>query len=487
MMSSIRGRVVVLALAAQLVAAAGAVGLAIWFLHRALWSSADSELQARAIALLALVGQADNNPYAVDFDADQANIPREDLFYIQDPHGNALAGSASWITNDREQRPGRPWKFAHNGIQYRGKALLQAPILDQENRQVPQLKVDLYYAMPVTRTEAQIESGSRAAVLAGILCLCISAGLTWLAVGRGMRPLTDLARQADMIQAERAEFMPPQNLPPSAELVPLIHALQSLALRVQAAFQRERQFLSDAAHELKTAVAIQKSTLQLLEQGKTTEEEYREGITRAVEDTARIERLVADMLLLSSIEHSRSSPDASDSARPLTSLNESVAVAIDRLGPMARVKSVSIDSASDGNHQVEGVEAELTLLWTNLLENAIQHSPRGSQVRVEVKSEGARRTRIRVVDHGSGIPSTDLAHVFERFYRSDISRSRSTGGFGLGLSIAKAIVDNLHGSIHLDSVENSGTTVEVILPVATDGAVQCGESGASSLTVQSRV
>lgn len=95
MISSIRGRVLVLALLAQFLTTSCAVGLAVWYVRRALWSSVDSELQARAVSLLALVGQADDDPYALDFDADQTKLQSGDLFYIVDPRGRALAGSSS--------------------------------------------------------------------------------------------------------------------------------------------------------------------------------------------------------------------------------------------------------------------------------------------------------------------------------------------------------------------------------------------------------
>jgi len=467
MISSIRGRVLALAMLAQFLATSCAVGLGVWYVHRALLSSLDSELQARAVSLLALVGQADDDPYALDFDANQMNVPNGDLFFIVDPRGQALAGSSSWIADKNSvHSKGRNWIFKHDGVAYRGKALVETPILDQENLKVPQLRVNLYYAMSMARTQARLADAMRKAVLVGVLSLLVSALLTWWAVGRGMAPLIEFAARADKIQAARAEFELSPGTLRSAELVPLGRALQSLAARVQVAFDRERQFLSDAAHELKTAVAIQKSTLQLLEQGKTNEAEYREGIARALEDTARTERLVADMLLLSAIEHSQQAPENSDSTSLRSSLEQSVQLAIDRLQPLAQMNAVILDLKLDGSHCVMGKEPELCVLWTNLIENAIQHSPASSRVAIEVTGAGANGCRVQIADCGSGIAAADVPHVFERFYRSDNSRSRATGGFGLGLSIAKAIVDSLQGSIHVESAPQRGTRVEVILPEA---------------------
>ena len=199
-MSSIRGRVLLLAMLAQLLATSCAVGLAIWYVDRALWTSVDSELQARAVSLLALVGQADDNPYALDFDSNQVNVPQGDLFYIVDPRGRTVAGSSSWITEqNRPEAHARVWLFKLNGIKYRGKALIETPILDQEDMKVPQLHVNLYYAMPVARTESRIAEAARKAVHGGAL---VSAGLSVAHMvgggqGHGSADRTRFARRQD--------------------------------------------------------------------------------------------------------------------------------------------------------------------------------------------------------------------------------------------------------------------------------------------------
>jgi len=243
---------------------------------------------------------------------------------------------------------------------------------------------------------------------------------------------------------------------------------------VQQAFQRERQFLSDAAHELKTAVAIQKSTLQLLEQRQLDENEYREGVSQALEDTGRIEHLVRNMLLLSSLEHARQTPrDTSSRIR----IDDTIVSAIEQLLPVAQIRSVRCIFEDRCNAQIRGNESDLTLLWTNLIENAVRHSDSGTEVRIELEDKESAST-VRIVDRGCGISSVDLLHVFERFYRSDVSRSRSTGGFGLGLSIARAIVENLDGSIQISSDPGAGTTVEVTLP-HSEATLQEAENTAS--------
>jgi signal transduction histidine kinase len=466
-MRSIRGRVVLLVLTTQLVAAAGAVGLSVWYVHRAVWSSVDSELKARMVSVLALVDDDVKSPDGLTFDRDQLNIPNGDLFYIDDVHGESVAGASSWLTANkhRGQHEDRAFFVRRGEVIYRAKALMNAAILDQENHQIPQLYVNVYYAMPANPAEAQIANATRIAISVGLLSLLISFGSTWFAVGKGMRPLTDFAHQADLIEADGTQFEEPAGMARSTELAPLARALHSLVTRLQQAFRRERRFLSDAAHELKTAVAIQKSTLQLLEQGKASEEELREGIARALEDTSRTESLVANMLLLASIDYSlrETGKGAVDNELP-PRLNESLQHVIDQLEPMAELKSVSVVFDSCCDLRVRAPEYELNQLWINLLENAIQHSPPGSEVKVEISCIEGSVCRILIADAGSGISSEDLPQVFERFYRSDRSRSRLTGGFGLGLSIAKAIVEKNHGAIQIENLPLAGAMVEVRLP-----------------------
>lgn len=187
--------------------------------------------------------------------------------------------------------------------------------------------------------------------------------------------------------------------------------------------------------------------------------EYRAGLARALEDTSRIELLVRDMLLLSSIEHARKELPHDVSNRT-SSLRETLIASMEQVAPLARMHKIVCRLELAKDSLVQGSQSDLSLLWTNLLENAIQHSPEGAAIVIETEPEKDCH-RVRIIDPGEGISCIDLPHVFERFYRADRSRSRATGGFGLGLSIAKAIVDHVGGTIQISSVPAAGTTVAV--------------------------
>jgi signal transduction histidine kinase len=111
---------------------------------------------------------------------------------------------------------------------------------------------------------------------------------------------------------------------------------------------------------------------------------------------------------------------------------------------------------------------DLELIWLNLLENAVQYSPEDSTVTLNVRRNGGAMVEVSVVDSGPGIPPAELPHIFERFHRGDPSRARSTGGFGLGLAICKALVDAYNGTIEAVNLPGQGTQMRVQLPAESN-------------------
>jgi signal transduction histidine kinase len=164
------------------------------------------------------------------------------------------------------------------------------------------------------------------------------------------------------------------------------------------------------------------------------------------------------MLALASIEGSDRNKRAD-----AVSLDESILAACDQLLPMAALHGVELQMHLAGSGLVESEECLLQNLWVTVIENAIHYSPRGAPVALTSSCDG-RFCTVSIQDYGQGIPPDYLPHIFERFYRVDSSRARDTGGFGLGLSIAKAIVDRHQGTIQITSNVGEGTTVVVVFP-----------------------
>jgi len=225
--------------------------------------------------------------------------------------------------------------------------------------------------------------------------------------------------------------------------------------------------VANAAHDLKTPVAVLKSTLQSLLQRPRTTEEYRAGVQASLQDLGRLENLLQWMLRLARAE--QRAQDASVQLE-MIDINSTCEEAVENIRVLAETRNMTISLATNGPLLFRADPEDLHLIWTNLLENAVRYSPAGGSVEVATMRDEASAT-IVVQDHGSGISATDLPHIFERFYRGDHSRNRATGGSGLGLAIAKALVTAYRGTITAESAPGKGTRMTVAFPV-NDGVAE---------------
>ena len=191
---------------------------------------------------------------------------------------------------------------------------------------------------------------------------------------------------------------------------------------------------------------------------RRTAEQYESGLEDLLTDTERMEDLATRMLALARLEEAPSErAESSDLAAAL----QQVAM---RVRPFAAVKETDLCVTATESAWVGLPADDADVLCSNLLLNALQHSRPNGRVSALVRACSGS-VELHVTDDGEGIPSASLPHVFERFYRADRSRSRNSGGAGLGLSICKAIVDRAHGEICIESIEGKGTKVSAILPM----------------------
>jgi signal transduction histidine kinase len=189
-----------------------------------------------------------------------------------------------------------------------------------------------------------------------------------------------------------------------------------------------------------------------------TAPEYEKGIERCQLDCDRMEEAVAKMLTLARVETKTELP----SARVATDMALMLRQVAEQFDSMAELKRLRILVTAEEVVMVDVEAEQLQLLCSNLLLNALQHSPSGSSIRAMAEQDG----ELAIEDDGDGIAPEDLPHVFDRFYRGDPSRSRNTGGTGLGLSICKAIVSRWQGTIEITSELGIGTRVVVHLPLS---------------------
>jgi signal transduction histidine kinase len=209
---------------------------------------------------------------------------------------------------------------------------------------------------------------------------------------------------------------------------------------------------------------VLKSTLQSMLQRPRTSDEYRAGIEHSLEDLDRLEQLLQWILQLARAEQwARGGLRRDLQVIDVTATCED---AIERIRALAESRNTTVHLSKNGPVLFRADPEDLQLVWINLLENAVRHSPAGGSVEVAVSWGKNGGAQIVFEDHGTGIAPAHLPHIFERFYRGDPSRNRATGGFGLGLAIVKALVEAYGGIITADSTAGKGTRMTVVLPAA---------------------
>ncbi len=460
---SIRKRILLGLVVGQAIVTTALATAGVMYSHRQRLAAFDSELQRRMTITLAMVQSADEKPGGIEFAVQPGAIPSGDLFEIWDDRGTLIAVStpSANILKPLVENPYMTY-FESAGSLYRGELWHSVPLVDQETEEnnQPRQHVDLAYAVPAKSLRTDLLKVTAVVATASLLWLTTSCFIAWIAVSKGLIPLDELAAHASTIDEPLWNFQPAPTANSIAELQPLIGALHGLISRLKSAFERERTFVSDVAHELKTAVAIQKSTLQVAANGPQNVVEYRRGFDRALSDLDRLESLVLRMLSLASVE----SPMHDDTfAR--TALHETVLAACEQVASLAALRRVELSTSQVLPGYVNGNSTLLQTVWVALIENAIRYSSPDSTVDIAVNQYSPDVYEVQIRDTGQGIAGEDLGRVFDRFYRGDRSRSRETGGHGLGLAIAKAIVERHKGTIKVDSVLGVGTNVRVQLPI----------------------
>jgi two-component system OmpR family sensor kinase len=307
------------------------------------------------------------------------------------------------------------------------------------------------------------------AVTAGAIIVALVGGL-WL-VRLGLRPLREMERSAELIAAGNlTERVPGEN--ENTEVGRLARTLNVMLARIESAFAarlaserqlraseaRLRQFVADASHELRTPIAAISAYAELFGRGASEQKEDLERVMDGIRgETGRMEHLVADLLLLARLDEGR--PLELRSVDLVALCAEAVQTA-STVGPEWPLTFVATEPI-----EVMGDATALRQVVDNLLGNVRAHTPPGTAARVAVSREPEEAV-VTVADNGPGMSAEEAAHIFERFYRSDPSRSRTHGGAGLGLSIVSAIVQAHGGSVGAEGQAGVGTTFTVRLPVA---------------------
>jgi len=465
--TSIQRRLVATILVAQILLVVGLVDVAVFVTRSRLRNGFDVALQGRAMSIAALVRYGESEPRKLVFESELVPPPlgptAPDLYEVIGEGQAVIAKSANWPAGPEVLAPDRDrWiaSFVVNGVPYRALRLNRIPVLDREDTGTVPSFLTVTYASPVYPVTRAVQDVLFYIVLGSVLLLAAAGGFSLWALRRSLRPLSELAASAAAVSPSNWQLNPPEEARDTLELQPLTQAMSSMLEGLHSAFTQQRQFLANAAHELKTPVAILKSTLQSLAQRPRSAEEYRSGLEEAMEDLSRLETLLHSMLRLARAEQWATGSLRRDLAAVDVGLT--CQVAVERAQALAQQHGVSLELAAASPFSLRADPDDLELVWSNLVENAIRFSPAGDTVRVTLRSNGSRGC-VEVSDNGPGIPAAELPHIFERFHRGDASRARTTGGYGLGLAISKALVEAYGGTIEPHSNPGEGTRMVVWL------------------------
>jgi signal transduction histidine kinase len=229
--------------------------------------------------------------------------------------------------------------------------------------------------------------------------------------------------------------------------------------RLEHGFLSQRQFIENLAHELKTPLAVMKGELEVTIKKMRSTQEYESTLRSSLEEVNRIIKILEDLLVLARLDRSVVILDM----KPID-LGFLAESAIKDIKILAEQKNIYINFSTQGEIVVNGDENKIKHLFLNILDNALKYTLPGGKVSVEIGQED-NEAKITFADEGIGIAGNDLPHIFNRFFRGDKARSNSS--FGLGLSIAKSIVEVHKGRIEVESELNKGSTFIIFLPLAS--------------------
>jgi len=343
-------------------------------------------------------------------------------------------------------------------------------------------ETELLVGTPITDTENTLHHLFW--IELGVTLVAVLAALAagWWLVRLGLRPLTAVERTAEDIAAGDLQQRVPHE-DDRTEVGRLAKALNVMLGRIESAFAARvaseerlrasdrllRQFVGDASHELRTPIAAVSAYAELFERGAAGNEADLARVMAGIRsETARMERLVADLLTLARLDEGQ--PMEHTAVELVTLCAEAVQTArtVAPEWPIALEASRPVEVSGDPHRLRQVVD--------NLLSNVRSHTQPGTPARVVVDIEGDEAVVV-VSDQGPGLPAEQASRVFERFFRSDPSRSRAHGGAGLGLSIVEGIVEAHHGSVSASSAPGAGMTITLRLPVLFDETSEPGEAG----------
>ena len=292
-----------------------------------------------------------------------------------------------------------------------------------------------------------------------VILLPILIGVIWVTIGRGLKPVNEVAAAVAARSADALDPLPDHHLP--REVRPLVTALNGLLERLGRSLDVQREFVADAAHELRTPLTALGLQIQLAERA-TSDAERAAAFERLRGGTERATRLVEQLLAMA-----RSDPEAAERKPVDADLAAIARETVAEQAPIAQAKGLDLGLSTAESDTVRGDPESLRVLLGNLVDNAIRYTPAGGRIDVSVTSDGDAAL-LSVTDDGPGIPPEERERVFDRFYRR---ASTDVTGSGLGLAIVRQIAQRHGATVTLDNGLNGrGLAVTVRFPAAPRAA-----------------
>lgn len=392
------------------------------------------------------------------------DIPEREIVRILDSQGNLLAspyGRAEDVLPLSEegltalQNKQNWWQTASS----QGQNVL---IYDRPVTVNGKVVYILQVARSLTEREISLKTLSTTLIFADLVTLLVALGIGWVFSGFTLRPIHRITQTAQVIGEERDFTRRLEHKGPQDEVGQLASTFNAMLARLEDSYQRvahslemQRNFVADVSHELRTPLTTLRGNLELLRRDPPISEPDRADVMNdMVDESDRLIRLVNELLLLARADAGRNLAHDPITVKPLL---EEICRQAQQIDP---ARSISLDAPADLTLLGDRDAVKQVLLI--LLDNALKHTPGQIEVSAVRTNE---QVELRVQDHGEGISPDKLAHVFDRFYRG--SGTNSEAGLGLGLSIARSLVDAQGGSIRMESEVGQGSVVIFSLPAAT--------------------
>ncbi len=287
----------------------------------------------------------------------------------------------------------------------------------------------------------------------GLLMLLASLGGNFI-IRKALKPVKSVVHTAKEISADdlslRIESDSRQD-----EIGELVDTFNDMISRLEASIKKIKQFSGDVSHELRTPLTVIRGEVEVLLRKERSAGEYREALNTVLEESSLLERIIDDLLFLSRIDALEK-----NELEKSVQLDEILLKTIESREAAAQNKSVQLDIQNIDPAAIKGEENLLERMLANIIDNAIRYT--SAQGKVEILLETKKDDVILSIrDNGIGIPEEALPYIYDRFYVADKSRSKETGGLGLGLSIAKHVADTHNATIEVESQIDQGTTFRI--------------------------